>query len=141
VSKPSVTISAYDPQWPRRGARLAAQFHTALGPDACASGVRPFHWWPPKTFWTFKSASETCRLRQRALMRRFAGWVSSECRYNQDDVPAGRSDDPALWAKRFWRRRSHADGDVNLHVRLVGRTSLTVRPHDGRSARSPSQRL
>jgi GrpB-like predicted nucleotidyltransferase (UPF0157 family) len=40
--------------------------------------------------------------------------------YDRDHVPAGRSDDPALWVKRFWRRRGHQDGDVNLHVRLVG---------------------
>jgi GrpB-like predicted nucleotidyltransferase (UPF0157 family) len=37
------------------------------------------------------------------------------------DVPAGRSDDPGLWAKRYWRRREHAGRlDVNLHVRLAG---------------------
>jgi GrpB-like predicted nucleotidyltransferase (UPF0157 family) len=35
--------------------------------------------------------------------------------YMRDHVPAGRSDDPARWAKRFWKR----DG-VNLHVRLAG---------------------
>jgi GrpB-like predicted nucleotidyltransferase (UPF0157 family) len=40
--------------------------------------------------------------------------------YDHDHVPVGRSDDAALWAKRYWQRRSHADGDVNLHVRLVG---------------------
>jgi GrpB-like predicted nucleotidyltransferase (UPF0157 family) len=40
--------------------------------------------------------------------------------YDRDHVPAGRRDDPARWAKRFWRRRSQPDGDVNLHVRLVG---------------------
>jgi GrpB-like predicted nucleotidyltransferase (UPF0157 family) len=40
--------------------------------------------------------------------------------YLSDHVPAGRSDDPARWAKRMWRRRDHPDGDVNLHVRLAG---------------------
>ena len=40
--------------------------------------------------------------------------------YDRDHVPAGRPDDPTRWAKRFWRRRSHTEGDVNLHVRLVG---------------------
>ena len=40
--------------------------------------------------------------------------------YERDHVPAGLSDDPARWAKRFWSRRDHPDGDVNLHVRLVG---------------------
>jgi GrpB-like predicted nucleotidyltransferase (UPF0157 family) len=40
--------------------------------------------------------------------------------YEQDHVPAGDDSDPALWAKRFWRRRNHPGGDVNLHVRAVG---------------------
>lgn len=40
--------------------------------------------------------------------------------YVRDHVPAGRDDDPALWAKRLWTRRRHPDGDVNLHVRLAG---------------------
>jgi len=40
--------------------------------------------------------------------------------YLSDHVPAGLPDDPARWAKRLWRRRSHPDGDVNLHVRLAG---------------------
>ena len=37
----------------------------------------------------------------------------------RDHVPAGRGDDPARWAKRFWARRGTGE-DVNLHVRLSG---------------------
>jgi len=37
----------------------------------------------------------------------------------RDHVPVGRSDDAALWAKRFWARRGTGE-DVNLHVRLSG---------------------
>jgi GrpB-like predicted nucleotidyltransferase (UPF0157 family) len=40
--------------------------------------------------------------------------------YERDHVPAGDGGDPELWSKRYWRRRNHPDGDVNLHVRLVG---------------------
>jgi len=40
--------------------------------------------------------------------------------YERDHVPAGDESDPALWAKRYWRRRGHPNGDVNLHVRVVG---------------------
>jgi GrpB-like predicted nucleotidyltransferase (UPF0157 family) len=40
--------------------------------------------------------------------------------YDRDHAPAGRVDDPARWAKRFWLRRGHDDGDVNLHVRVAG---------------------
>ena len=37
----------------------------------------------------------------------------------RDHVPAGRGDDPALWAKRLWARRGTGE-NVNLHVRLSG---------------------
>jgi GrpB-like predicted nucleotidyltransferase (UPF0157 family) len=40
--------------------------------------------------------------------------------YEADHIPAGIEDDPARWAKRFWTRRGHTGGDVNLHVRLAG---------------------
>ena len=40
--------------------------------------------------------------------------------FERDHVPAGRDDDPAGWAKRFWARREHPDGDANLHARTAG---------------------
>jgi EmrB/QacA subfamily drug resistance transporter len=40
--------------------------------------------------------------------------------YEHDHVPAGDNSDPELWSKRYWSRRNHPGGDVNLHVRLVG---------------------
>jgi GrpB-like predicted nucleotidyltransferase (UPF0157 family) len=40
--------------------------------------------------------------------------------YAHDHVPAGTSDDPSRWEKRLWVRRGGTEGDVNLHVRLVG---------------------
>jgi GrpB-like predicted nucleotidyltransferase (UPF0157 family) len=40
--------------------------------------------------------------------------------FERDHVPAGDASDPGLWAKRYWNRRGHPNGDVNLHVRVVG---------------------
>ena len=40
--------------------------------------------------------------------------------FERDHVPAGDNSDPELWAKRYWRRRQHPAGDVNLHVRVAG---------------------
>ena len=40
--------------------------------------------------------------------------------YDHDHVPAGRADEPDRWVKRLWARRNHAEGNVNLHVRLAG---------------------
>ncbi len=57
--------------------------------------------------------------------------------YAHDHVPAGRQDDPAQWAKRFWWRRSQRAGDVNLHVRLAGSPNerLALRFRDWMRAR------
>lgn len=40
--------------------------------------------------------------------------------YEHDHVPAGDDSNPELWVKRYWGRRNHPGGDVNLHVRVVG---------------------
>ncbi len=47
--------------------------------------------------------------------------------YERDHVPAGRSDDPARWAKRMW-----GGPDVNLHVRLAGSPNERWTPSAGR---------
>jgi GrpB-like predicted nucleotidyltransferase (UPF0157 family) len=40
--------------------------------------------------------------------------------YEHDHVPAGSTDDPQRWVKRFWVRRGRPQGEANLHVRVVG---------------------
>jgi GrpB-like predicted nucleotidyltransferase (UPF0157 family) len=40
--------------------------------------------------------------------------------YEHDHVPAGSRDDAERWVKRLFSRRHHPNGDVNLHVRLLG---------------------
>ena len=40
--------------------------------------------------------------------------------YQRDHVPAGRADDPDVWAKRLWVRRGRAEPDANLHARATG---------------------
>jgi GrpB-like predicted nucleotidyltransferase (UPF0157 family) len=40
--------------------------------------------------------------------------------FDRDHVPVGETSDTSLWAKRFWARRAHPGGDVNLHVRTAG---------------------
>jgi dephospho-CoA kinase len=56
---------------------------------------------------------------ERAFAGPLAGLGFEQLPYDRDHVPAGRPDDPARWAKRYWRRRGEL-GDVNLHVRLAG---------------------
>jgi len=43
--------------------------------------------------------------------------------YARDHVPAGRAGYPRQRAKRFWSRRAHLGGDVNLHVRVADSAS------------------
>jgi len=40
--------------------------------------------------------------------------------WEQDHVPAGRDDDPALWAKRLWGRAEPGAERINLHCRVAG---------------------
>jgi GrpB-like predicted nucleotidyltransferase (UPF0157 family) len=59
-------------------------------------------------------------LAARAFDAPLAGLGFRRSPYDVDHVPAGTTDDAKSWAKRLWLRRDHPDGDVNLHVRLIG---------------------
>jgi GrpB-like predicted nucleotidyltransferase (UPF0157 family) len=119
----SVLIANYDPQWPERASLLAAQLGDALGPDA----LRIEH--IGSTAIPMMAAKDVLDVQVSVAdldvaAARFDGPLSEmgfeRLPHERDHVPAGRPDDPTMWAKRFWRRRSELAGDVNLHVRLVG---------------------
>ena len=124
MSATPVVISPYDPRWPRRADALVAELRATLGTAA----LRIDH--IGSTAIPGMDAKDVLDLQvgvadldvavlqfddplRRLGFERFLGVAS-------DHVPAGCDDDPALWVKRFWSRREHAAGDVNLHVRLVG---------------------
>ena len=114
---------AYDPAWARRAAVLLADLRELLGRRA----LRLEH--IGSTSVTGMAAKEVIDLQVsvadlEAAAREFDGPLLADgfrrMPYERDHVPAGLDDDPARWAKRLWTRRDHADGDVNLHVRIAG---------------------
>jgi GrpB-like predicted nucleotidyltransferase (UPF0157 family) len=124
MPEPTVVISPYDPRWPKRADALIADLRAALG----AGALRIDH--IGSTAIPGMDAKDVLDLQvgvadldlavvqfddplRRLGFKRFLP-------YADDHVPAGYDDDPALWTKRFWSRRGHAAGDVNLHVRVVG---------------------
>jgi GrpB-like predicted nucleotidyltransferase (UPF0157 family) len=118
-----VIVGDYDPAWPERASALIGRLATALGPMA----QRIEH--IGSTSIPAMAAKDVLDLQVSvgdldAVVAAFdaplrsLGFVLTP--YERDHVPAGSSDDPALWAKRLWARRDHVEGDVNLHVRVVG---------------------
>ena len=118
-----VHISAYDLRWPERASALVAQLHDALGPDALRIehiGSTAIPMMDAKDLLDVQVSVADLNVAAERFDEPLVAMGFERLPYDRDHVPAGRPDDPALWAKRFWRRRSHREGDVNLHVRLVG---------------------
>jgi GrpB-like predicted nucleotidyltransferase (UPF0157 family) len=118
-----VRISTYDPRWPELASALIARLQDALGQDA----LRIEH--IGSTAIPSMDAKDLLDVQISVAepdiaVERFEGPLVAlgfeRLPYDHDHVPAGRPDDPARWAKRFWWRRSHPEGDVNLHVRVAG---------------------
>jgi len=120
---PPVRVVPYDEAWPRWGAAELATLTDALGdlvlhaahigstsvPQMAAKNVLDLQ----LSVWDLTEAAAAFEAPLTDL-----GYVRLP--YEYDHVPAGNDSDPSLWVKRFWRRRSHPRGDVNLHVRVVG---------------------
>ncbi len=118
-----VRVLPYDERWPARAGSELATLTGALGPLV----VHAEH--IGSTAVPQMSAKDVIdlQLSVRDLAEAAAAFAEPLARlgytrkpYERDHVPAGDPSDPALWAKRFWHRRGHQDGDVNLHVRLAG---------------------
>jgi GrpB-like predicted nucleotidyltransferase (UPF0157 family) len=120
---PPVKISTYDPLWPKRASALIAQLRDALGPDALRVdhiGSTAIPGMDAKDLLDVQVSVSDLDVAEERFDGPLTVMGFERLPYSRDHVPAGRSDDPTRWAKRFWRRRSHPEGDVNLHVRLVG---------------------
>jgi GrpB-like predicted nucleotidyltransferase (UPF0157 family) len=113
----------HDEAWGQRASRLMARLRSRLG----AGALRIDH--IGSTAIPGMAAKDVIDLQVSvadldAAAREFDPLLRAEgferLPYERDHVPAGLDDDPARWAKRYWSRRGHAEGDVNLHVRLAG---------------------
>jgi GrpB-like predicted nucleotidyltransferase (UPF0157 family) len=118
-----VQISTYDPQWPERVSVLIDQLHDVLGGDALRIehiGSTAIPMMDAKDVLDVKVSVADLDIAAERFDRPLGAIGFERLPYDRDHVPAGRPDDPAQWAKRFWYRRNHREEDVNLHVRLVG---------------------
>jgi GrpB-like predicted nucleotidyltransferase (UPF0157 family) len=119
----TVCVVPYDPRWPAWGVAEIGTLRTALGalvvhaehigstsiPDMAAKDILDVQL-------SVRDLDEAAA----AFGRPLADLGYERKPYEHDHVPAGDDSDPELWSKRYWRRRNHPDGDVNLHVRVVG---------------------
>jgi GrpB-like predicted nucleotidyltransferase (UPF0157 family) len=120
---PPVRVVPSDETWPRWGAAELATLTAALGdlvlhaahigstsiPQMAAKNVLDLQ----LSVWDLAEAAAAFEAPLAEL-----GYVRRP--YEHDHVPAGDDNDPSLWVKRYWNRRNHPGGDVNLHVRVVG---------------------
>lgn len=118
-----VLISAYDPHWPGRASLLIGQLRDVLGPDALRIehiGSTAIPMMDAKDLLDVQVSVADLDIAAERFDDPLATMGFERLPFDNDHVPAGRTDDPAQWAKRYWRRRSRLAGDVNLHVRVVG---------------------
>jgi GrpB-like predicted nucleotidyltransferase (UPF0157 family) len=122
MTRELVVISTPDPTWAERAAVLIAALYAALGARALRIdhvGSTAVPGMDAKDVLDIQVSVTDLNDAQEHFDQplRELGFVGSPM--GQDHVPAGRSDDPALWVKQFWARRGTGQ-DVNLHVRVSG---------------------
>ncbi|HKD90080.1 MAG TPA: GrpB family protein, partial [Streptosporangiaceae bacterium] len=120
---PPVRVVAYDEAWPGLAAAELAALTTALGDlvlDASHIGSTSIPQMAAKNILDLQLSVWDLHEAAAAFDIPLAKLGYTRLPYENDHVPAGVDTDPGLWAKRFWRRRNHPGGDVNLHVRVVG---------------------
>ena len=123
MTRELVVVSAPDPKWAERAAVLIAALHGALGAGALRIdhvGSTAIPAMDAKDVLDIQvSVTDLIDAQERFDAPLHDLGFARAPNGTRDHVPAGRSDDPALWAKRFWSRR-RTGGDVNLHVRVSG---------------------
>jgi GrpB-like predicted nucleotidyltransferase (UPF0157 family) len=118
-----ITISDYDPEWPRRAAALieavvAASSGTVRRVEHIGSTAIPGM--AAKNVIDLQATVDDLDLAAEALVGPLGALGFTRLPYDHDHVPAGLLDDPERWVKRCFARRDHPEGDVNLHLRLHG---------------------
>ena len=123
MAAPEVVVVDYDPEWPVRGATLVEELTSALAPTARRVdhiGSTSIPDMAAKDVLDMQVSVEDLDLAAAAFDEPLRSLGFEQGPFGHDHVPAGSSDDPELWRKRYWSRRGSTHGDVNLHVRTVG---------------------
>jgi len=115
-------ISAPDPTWAERAGVLIAALRGALGPRALRIdhiGSTAIPGMDAKDVLDIQVSVMDLADAQEHFDQplRQLGFVGFPI--GRDHVPAGRSDDPSLWAKQFWASRGIGE-NVHLHIRVTG---------------------
>jgi GrpB-like predicted nucleotidyltransferase (UPF0157 family) len=118
-----VVISPYKLAWPERADSVVAELRAALGSGALRVdhiGSTAVPGMDAKDLLDIQVSVDDLIVAEADFDVPLQSLGFRRAAYDSDHVPAGTNDDPLRWAKRFWFRRDHGDGDVNLHVRLRG---------------------
>ena len=116
-------VADYRQDWPARAAALITELYAGLGPHAVLIehiGSTSIPGMAAKDVLDLQVSTTDLEAAASAFDPMLHDLGFERSRYERDHVPAGRQDDPDLWAKRLWTRKSQPAGDVNLHVRLRG---------------------
>ncbi len=116
-------IAPYDEQWPDRAAAELGELARVLGPlvlHADHIGSTAVPGMAAKPILDLQLSVRDLDEAAAAFDAPLAALGYQRLPYDRDHVPAGDDGNPGLWAKRYWRRRQHPAGDVNLHVRVSG---------------------
>jgi GrpB-like predicted nucleotidyltransferase (UPF0157 family) len=116
-------ISPYDPAWRDRGAELAAQIKTALGPPALRVdhiGSTSIPGMAAKPVYDLQVSVADLAAAAEAFDRPLVAFGLTRRPYEQDHVPAGSQDPPELWRKRLWGKAAPGGERINLHCRVAG---------------------
>ncbi|MGB6457831.1 MAG: GrpB family protein [Streptosporangiaceae bacterium] len=118
-----VQVVPYDERWPGRAAAELAALRAALGPlvrHADHIGSTAVPGMAAKDVLDLQLSVRDLDAAAAAFGAPLAALGYTRLPFERDHVPAGDDSDPALWVKRYWHRRGHPAGDVNLHVRIAG---------------------
>jgi GrpB-like predicted nucleotidyltransferase (UPF0157 family) len=115
----TVAVEGYDLRWAARGAELATRLRAALGPLAVRVELVGAAPGPVTAAYDLQASVRNLAEAAEAFDAPLAALGLVREPLQADDMPAGRLDPPARWAKRLWSRRTGAER-IDLHVRVAG---------------------
>jgi GrpB-like predicted nucleotidyltransferase (UPF0157 family) len=122
-STPVLVVASHQPIWQRRGAALIAELAVALAPLAQRVdhiGSTSIPGMAAKPVYDLQVSVEDLHTAAIAFDEPLARYGLARMPYEQDHVPAGRTDPPHLWAKRVWAKPAPGGERINVHCRRVG---------------------
>ncbi|HLL67527.1 MAG TPA: GrpB family protein [Micromonosporaceae bacterium] len=124
MTSPAVVVSPYQMHWPERGAQLALDLSTRLGPLALRVehiGSTAIPGMAAKPVFDLQVSVRDLDEAAEAFDGPLATFGLTRRPWLHDHVPAGLDDDPKRWSKRVWNNAAEPDRErIILHCRLAG---------------------